>query len=252
MRPGVVKATANFGVFSGDILVGNAGDGIINVFDPASGAFVEQLKDGNGNPIINLDLHGMVFGDGVTGDQNAPYIAAGLSGDGTGVLGAIKDNAGDAAPDFALTASPSDATVNQGENATFAVTATPVGESRGLFTFSCVSPAGASCIVGSVAVDAATGAARANVAVSTSSTAPSTQIAGLGIPGAVFLWFSLRSRKWRKAITALPLRFAVLLVLASGLIGIVACGGRKPVAPSAQSLPVVVTATTGALCIARH
>ena len=246
---GVVKASANFGVFSGDILVGNACDGIINVFDPATGAFVEQLKDGNGNPIINLDLHGMVFGDGVAGDQNTLYIAAGLSGNSTGVLAALTDNTGGAAPDFALTASPSDATVNQGENATFAVTATPVGEFRGLFTFSCVSPAGASCTVGSMAVDAATGAARVNVAVSTSSTAPSTQIAVLGIPGTVFLWFSLRSRKWREAnrLTVLPLRFVVLFVLASGPIGIVACAGRKPVALSAQSLPVVVTATTGAI-----
>jgi uncharacterized protein (TIGR03118 family) len=246
---GVVKASSNFGVFSGDILVGNAGDGVINVFDPVSGALVDRLKDGNGNTIINLDLHGMVFGDGAAGDQNTLYIAAGLSGTGTGVLGAIADNAGGSAPDFALTVSPSDATVHQGEDATFAVTATPVANFRGLFTFSCVSPAGASCTVGTTTVDAATGAARVSIGISTSSTAQMSQIAALGLPGAFFMWCSLRSRNWRECnrVVALALRVVVLFALALGLIGVIACGGSKPIAASTQSLPVVVTANSGAI-----
>ena len=247
---GVVKASSNFGVFSGDILVGNAGDGIINVFDSSYAVrFVDRLKDGNGNTIINLDLHGMVFGDGAAGDRNTLYIAAGLSGAGTGVFGAIADNTGGAAPDFALTASPSTATVHQGEDATFAVTATPVGNFRGLFSFSCVSPAGATCTVGTTTVDAATGAARVSIGISTSSTAQMTQIAALGLPGAFFVWFSLRSRNWRSRnrVTALALRVVVLFALALGLIGVIACGGSKPIATSTQSLPVVVTANSGAI-----
>lgn len=246
---GVVKASANFGVFSGDILVGNAGDGIINVFDPATGVFIDKLKDGNGNTIVNFDLHGMAFGDGVAGDRNTLYIAAGLSGAGSGVFGAIADNTGRAALDFALTASPSTATVQQGNPATFVVTATPIGDFRGLFSFSCVAAAGTACTVGSAAVDAGTGGAQVSVVISKSSTAQLTQIAALGLPGTLFVWFSFRSRRWRNRnrVTALAWRGVVLFALALGFIGVIACSGSKPIAPSAQSLPIVVTANSGAI-----
>ncbi len=65
---GVVKASAHFGAFSNDILIGNFGGGIINAFDPATGNFVGTLNDAAGNPIIDLGLHGMAFGVGNTGD----------------------------------------------------------------------------------------------------------------------------------------------------------------------------------------
>ena len=246
---GVVKASANFGEFSGDLLVGNAGDGVINAFDPASGALVGKLNDGNGNTIINLDLHGMVFGDGVAGDRNTLYIAAGLSGAGTGVFGAIVDNTGGAAPDFALTASPSTATVHHGEVATFAVTATPVGNFRGLFSFSCVAPAGVACTVSTTTVDAATGAASVSITTTTSPTAQLTQIAAIGLPGALFAWFSLLSRNWRNRnrAAALASRIVVLFALALGLIGVIACGDSKSIATSTGTLPVVVTANAGSI-----
>jgi uncharacterized protein (TIGR03118 family) len=246
---GVVKASANFGVFAGDILVGNAGDGIINVFNPATGAFIDKLRDGNGNTIVNLDLHGMAFGDGIAGDPNTLYIAAGLSGADSGVFGAIADNTGGAAPDFTLTASSATATLQPGEDATFALTATPVGDFRGLFSFSCTAPASVTCTVGSTVVDAATGAARFSIAISAAPTAQLTQIAALGLPGTLFVWFSLRSRSWRNRnrVTALALRVVVLFALALGLIGVIACGGSKPIAVSTQSLPVLVTANSGAI-----
>lgn len=246
---GVVKASDHFGVFSGDILVGNAGDGIINAFDPTSGAFVDKLKDGNGNAITNLDLHGMVFGDGAAGDRDTLYIAAGLSGDATGVFGAITDNTGGAAPDFSLTASPSTATVHHGETATFAVTATPVGNFRGLFSFTCVAPSGAACTVSATTVDAATGAARVSLATTASPTAQLAQIAAIGLPGTLFAWFSLLSRNWRHRhrFSALALRIVVLFALALGLIGVIACGGSKSIATSTDALPFVVTATAGSI-----
>jgi uncharacterized protein (TIGR03118 family) len=44
----VTLAPSSFGVFGGDILVGNFGDGRINAFDPTSGAFLGQLRDAGG------------------------------------------------------------------------------------------------------------------------------------------------------------------------------------------------------------
>jgi uncharacterized protein (TIGR03118 family) len=47
---GVTQASAGFGQFSDDILIGNFGDGTINAFDPTSGTFLGQLKDQAGQP----------------------------------------------------------------------------------------------------------------------------------------------------------------------------------------------------------
>jgi uncharacterized protein (TIGR03118 family) len=237
---GIVKASENFGAFSGDILIGNAGDGAINAFDSVTGAFLGQLKDGNGNAIVNPDLHGMVFGDGVAGERNTLYIASGLSG--ASLFGAISDNTGGVAPDFTLTASPSAADVHQGEAATFTLTATPAGSLRGLFTFSCISPSGTTCSVGSTAVDATTGAARVSIETSTSP-AGLTQFAAIGLPG-IFVGIGLLRRKQRShRRSAIFASIFVFTALFFGLLGMVACGGTQ-ISNSTRTFPIVVTANT--------
>jgi uncharacterized protein (TIGR03118 family) len=50
---GIVQASANFGRFSNDILIGNFGDGTINAFDPVTGNFLGQLQDTSGRVITN-------------------------------------------------------------------------------------------------------------------------------------------------------------------------------------------------------
>ena len=58
---GIVQASANFGAFSNDILIGNFGDGIINAFDPTTRNFLGQIKDPLGNVIINPGLWALIF-----------------------------------------------------------------------------------------------------------------------------------------------------------------------------------------------
>jgi uncharacterized protein (TIGR03118 family) len=241
----VVKASADFGAFSGDILIGNAGDGSINAFDSVTGAPAGPFKDGNGNPIINPGLHGMIFGDGVAGDRNTLYIAAGPSE--ASVFGAISYNAGGTAPDFTLLASPSAAILHQGEAATFVVTAIPTGDFRGLFSFSCIAPAGVTCTVSSTTVEAATGAGTVSIATTSSSTARLTQAATLGLPFTFFAWLGIRSRGWRNRVTGMTFRIVVFFVLALGLLGVIACGGSKSLAAPAEALPIVVTANVGSI-----
>ena len=78
---GMALAPAGFGEFGGDLLVGNFGDGRINAFDPATGAFLGQLNDGSGNPITIKGLWGLHFGNGGSGgDPNTLYFAAGIPG----------------------------------------------------------------------------------------------------------------------------------------------------------------------------
>src|SRR5271157_5399145 len=78
---GMTWAPAGFGKFGGDLLVGNFGDGTINVFDPATGNWIAQLADPNGNPLVNQGLWGLTFGNGGNGgNTNTLYFSAGIPG----------------------------------------------------------------------------------------------------------------------------------------------------------------------------
>ena len=82
-------APANFGKFSNDVLVGNFGDGRINAFDP-TGAFLDQLREGNGNAITINGLWGLAFGNGgLAGNTNTLFFAAGFNDEADGLFGSI-------------------------------------------------------------------------------------------------------------------------------------------------------------------
>jgi uncharacterized protein (TIGR03118 family) len=88
---GLALAPANFGTFSNDVLVGNFGDGRINAFDPASGAFLGQLQDPAGHPITINGLWGLAFGNGgLAGDTTTLFFAAGLNDEADGLFGTIQ------------------------------------------------------------------------------------------------------------------------------------------------------------------
>lgn len=86
---GIVQAPANFGIFGGDILIGNFGDGAVNAFDPATGTFVGQLKDATGNVITNPGLWALIFRSDGLGSPDTLYFTAGGSGEDHGLFGAI-------------------------------------------------------------------------------------------------------------------------------------------------------------------
>jgi len=86
---GIIQASANFGPFSNDILIGSVGDGTISAFDPATGNFIGQLKDGDGNVLVNSRIHGITFRNDGLGDPNALFFTAGINNGQDGLLGAI-------------------------------------------------------------------------------------------------------------------------------------------------------------------
>jgi len=86
---GVAQASANFGPFSNDILIGNFGDGAINAFDPATGNFLGQLKDVSGKAITNPGLWTLVFRNDGVGNPDTLYFTAGARGENHGLFGAI-------------------------------------------------------------------------------------------------------------------------------------------------------------------
>jgi uncharacterized protein (TIGR03118 family) len=88
---GLALAPADFGKFSNDVLVGDFGDGRINVFDPVTGAFLDQLRDGNGNAITINGLWGLAFGNGgLSGNTDTLFFAAGFNDEADGLFGSIE------------------------------------------------------------------------------------------------------------------------------------------------------------------
>lgn len=88
---GVALAPANFGAFSGALIVGNFGDGQLHAYDPESGKYLGELKDESGKPIVIDGLWGITFGNGGSGgDKNALYFAAGSDDETHGLFGSLR------------------------------------------------------------------------------------------------------------------------------------------------------------------
>jgi len=84
---GMAFAPAGFGPFSGDLLVGNFGNGWINVFSP-TGTWLAALDDTGGNPIVIDGLWNIGFGNGGSGGfANTLYFTAGINGEADGLFG---------------------------------------------------------------------------------------------------------------------------------------------------------------------
>lgn len=80
---GVAIAPANFGSFSGDLLVGNFGDGTIHAYNRSTGALIGTLTDASNNPIVISGLWALVVYNGTL------YYTAGPNGGTDGVFGKI-------------------------------------------------------------------------------------------------------------------------------------------------------------------
>jgi len=89
---GLAIAPSDFGALSGALLVGNfGGAGRICGFDLSSGAYIDDMRDGSGNPIRIAGLWGLQFGNGESlGDSNALYFAAGPADETDGLFGVIR------------------------------------------------------------------------------------------------------------------------------------------------------------------
>jgi uncharacterized protein (TIGR03118 family) len=85
---GIMRASFAFGRFSGKILIGNFGDGRINVFND-DGTFVDQLEDANGNPIAIDGLWTLTLGGGRNSSPDTLYFSAGPNKEVNGLFGTI-------------------------------------------------------------------------------------------------------------------------------------------------------------------
>ena len=93
---GIALAPAGFGPFSGDLLVGNFGDGRINAFARQGDGSWERaggLRDSSGRAISIDGLWGIGFGNnGAAGPSTTLYFAAGPNDEADGLFGSITAN----------------------------------------------------------------------------------------------------------------------------------------------------------------
>jgi uncharacterized protein (TIGR03118 family) len=149
---GLAIAPTTFGIFGGDVLVGNFGDGMINVYDPKTFAYLGQLADGTGKTLVYASLWELFFGltapsSTTTGNLNTLYFAAGLAGEKHGLLASINTNpTATGTATYGFSASSSAATVTAGSSATFVLSAAPTNNFSGTVALACSGlPEAATC-----------------------------------------------------------------------------------------------------------
>lgn len=84
----VVQAPSGFGAASGDVLIGNFGDGRINVYKPG-GRLLGQLGDASGKKLTIDGLWALEFGNGVIGTPTSLLFTAGPDGEQHGLFGEL-------------------------------------------------------------------------------------------------------------------------------------------------------------------
>lgn len=92
---GLALAPSSFGRFGSDLLVGNFGDGLINAYNPSTGAFLGELHDPRDRPIAIDGLWGLAFGNGGSaGPADTLFFTAGIEGEQHGLFGSLQAIAG--------------------------------------------------------------------------------------------------------------------------------------------------------------
>jgi uncharacterized protein (TIGR03118 family) len=162
---GVAVAPTTFGIFGGDLLVGNFGDGVINGYDPKTFAYLGQLADGTGKTFTYASLWEIFFGltapsSSNGGNQNTLYFAAGLASEKHGLLGSFNTSSTTSGTaTYGFSASSSAATVAAGSSTTFVLSAAPTNNFSGTVALACSGlPEAATCTFAPTSLTVAAGA----------------------------------------------------------------------------------------------
>ena len=264
---GMALAPTGFGSYGGDLLVGNFGDGVINVYDPVSFALKGQLQGVSGTPIANVGLWEILFGTNGVGDPNTLYFAAGINGEKDGLFGSIALVSPPAGmPDFSFQSSVTAVTIaTAGQTGTTTLSLAAMNGFSGPVTLSCSGlPAGDSCAFAPTSVSLS-GSASTTVMVTFVTRAPATPYANIAHNASHFLHSSksmtlaflgpfgmlaLFGTRRKSIVLRGSLLVAVFFVLIFGTVG---CSSYKspqqtsstPAVPTTSQ--VVINAASGAI-----
>ncbi len=264
---GVAIAPASFGIFSNDLLIGNQGDGKINVYDPATFAYQGQLFDATGKSLAYANLWELLPGgtpvsNGTSssgGDKNTVFFTAGLDSEKHGLLAGITSAAASGSATFGFSTGAGAVSVPDGTSANIPLSIASVNGFTGSVSLSCSGlPQGATCSFAPAQLNvASTTPTLGTVTITTTaahasllkpSTLRGSQTASLlafGLP--VFSLALLGSRR-RLPSAAIRLMGLGCIVVLMGLV-VTGCGdsGNSQTPTPAGTANVVVTATAGAI-----
>jgi uncharacterized protein (TIGR03118 family) len=266
---GVAIAPTAFGPFGGDLLVGNFGDGIINVYDPKTFAFLGQLADTTGKTLTYASLWELFVGLTApsstlpAGNLNTLYITAGLTGEKHGLFAAINTNpTATGTAIYGFSASASAATVTAGSSATFVLSAVPANNFSGTVALACSGlPEAATCTFSPAQLNVTAGApATTTLTIATvqktacvrpftiHDTSAARITVALFLPfGALLLFPRRRSLNQQRSIRLLGLLGAFLV--SAGFLAGCSSYNSTVVVPStpAGTSPVTIKATSGSI-----
>lgn len=254
---GVAIAPAGFGIFGKDILIGNFGDGIINVYDPKTFAYLGQVADATGKTFVYPSLWELLPGGSTVtnstsvsaGDTNTVYFTAGLAGEAHGLFAAISNDTSSGTPAFGLSAGDQMLNLSAGGSVQTTIAVAPTYNFSGSIALACQGlPAGASCAF-SPAQLSVTGTSSATTILTIKTTRAyasvdkpgifhsSTVLAALALPFTLLLSVRRFSNRLRLSIVA------ICVLTSAALVG---CStyGTTPTTPAGQST-VVVSASSG-------
>ena len=261
---GVAIAPANFGIYSNDLMVGNFGDGLINVYDPKTFAYLGQMMDTTGKSLTYASLWELLPGgtavQGTTavsgGDTSTVYFTAGLTGETHGLLGAIAKDTTTGTAGFNFTAASGSASLTAGDSAKFTVNVVPVNGFGGTVNLACANlPISATCTFAPTTLSvASTAITTGTVTIQTFKKAAALRtIDKTGIVSAVLLPFAsllaFRRRRGSNTRSMQSIRLLGLLLVFATVGGLISgCNGAGPdgtPTTPAGTTNVVITATAG-------
>ena len=257
---GVAIAPAGFGIFGGDLLIGNFGDGLITAYNPTTYAYLGTVADGTGKPIAYPGLWEIFVSTSTAANANAIYFTAGLANETHGLFGVISNGATTTAtPTFNLSAASQIASVAAGTSAVMTISVAPSNAFTGTVSLTCSgAPVGAVCSFSPSQLPVTANApAISTFTIQTSSASmPFGELMfnglgrhpGMGIVSALLLPFgSLLAMRRRRCFAGLRiLGVAVVLLGSAGLIAGCSSTPPTPVTPAGTS-NITITATSGSI-----
>ena len=145
---GVAIAPAGFGIYGGDLLIGNFGDGLITAYSPNPPySYLGTVADGTGKAIAYPGLWEIFVSTATAANPNAIYFTAGIDQEQHGLFGVIANaTTASSTPTFSLSASSQVATVAVGSSASLTISIAPTNSFTGMVSLACSGlPSGATC-----------------------------------------------------------------------------------------------------------
>jgi uncharacterized protein (TIGR03118 family) len=252
---GVAIAPAGFGIFGGDLLIGNFGDGIITAYSPTPPYnYLGIVADNTGKPFAYPGLWEIFVSSSTAANPNGIYFSAGLANEAHGLFGSIiNSTTATGTPTYNVSGSSQVVTVAVGASANLTISVAPTNSFAGSVSLACSGlPTGATCSFSPAALTvAASASSTTTLTIQTSSGSARLDRLIHGGPGAIsfalMLPFGtlLALRRSRRFASLRVLGVLTVLLASSALV--IGCGGSSTPATPAGTSNVTVTATSGSI-----